>query len=174
MSLLLILDWLCLVLLNDERRPNVAFLHLDQSGWRQYLSKMDILFHPFFRDLINRFSAKRNLRTCQKRQIHSFTKILTRELIDFHTYTMFFTNSMIWAWKMISGRLNWRSYLVLPVCRQNCPYWLLFSKGVENSRLLSWLLTEKLLKTGSIIYSLFTKNTFLHLRETHHRRQERS
>ena len=134
---------------------------------------MDILFHAFFRDLVNRFSAKRNLRTCQKRQIHSFTKILTRELIDFHTYTMFFTNSMICAWKMILGRFNWRSYLVLPVW-QNCPYWLLFSKGVENSRLLSWLLTEKLLKTGSIIYSLFTKNTFLHLRETHHRRQERS
>ena len=173
MSLLPVLDWLCLVLLNDERRPNVEFLHLDQSGWRQYLSKMGILFHAFFRDLINRFSAKRNLRTCQKRQVHSFTKILTRELIDFHTYTMFFTNSMICAWKMILGRFNWRSYLVLPVW-QNCPYWLLFSKGVENSRLLSWLLTEKRLKTGSIIYSLFTKNTFLHLRETHHRRQERS
>ena len=125
MSLLPVLDWLCLVLLNDERRPNVVFLHLDQSGWRQDVSKnqMGILFHPFFRDLINRFSAKRNLSTCQKRQIHSFKKILTRALIDFHTYTMFFTNSMIWEWKMISGRFNWRSYLVLPVW-QNCPYWL--------------------------------------------------
>ena len=134
---------------------------------------MGILFHPFFRDLKNRFSAKRNLRTCQKRQIRGFTKILTIELIDFHTWTMFFTNSMIWAGKMIWGRLNWQSYLVLPVW-QNCPYWLLFSEGVENSRLLPWLLTEKRLKTGSIIYSLFTKNTFLHPRETHHRRQERS
>ena len=135
---------------------------------------MDILFHAFFRDLVNRFSAKRNLRTCQKWQIHSFTKILTGELIDFHTYTMFFTNSMIWAWKMILGRFNWRSYLVLPVWQSFPAYSLLFSEGVENSRLLSWLLTEKRLKTGSIIYSLFTKNTFLHLRETHHRRQERS
>ena len=110
---------------------------------------MGILFHPFFRDLKNRFSAKRNLRTCQKRQIRGFTKILTIELIDFHTWTMFFTNSMKWAGKMISGRLNWQSYLVLPVW-QNCPYWLLFSEGVENSRLLSWLLTENVSRPAAL------------------------
>ena len=48
--------------------------------------------------------------------------------------------------------------------------------GVENStRILCWLLAhEKSPKAGSIIYSLFIKNTFLYIGETHHKRQGRS
>ena len=72
------------------------------------------------------------------------------------------------------GDLNDDVISVLQVW-QNCACYFSSPTGVENStRILCWLLThEKSPKAGSITYSLFTKNTFLYIRETHHKRQGR-